>query len=136
MQLLRQRARPYLFSNSVPPAAVVASIAVLNLLRTSGELRERLRANTSLFRELLSSAGFELLPGDTPIVPVLFGEAKAAAQFADKLLEHGVYAVAFSYPVVPLGQARIRTQISAAHSEADIRAAAAAFIATRAELSV
>lgn len=130
--LLRQRARPYLFSNSVPPAVVEATRAVLRLLSSSDGLRERLMANTALFRTLLTDASFDLLPGDTPIVPVMFGDAVAAADFARRLLDHGVYAVAFSYPVVPLGKARIRTQISAAHSEADIRAAAAAFIAARA----
>ena len=131
IDLLRQRARPYLFSNSVPPMVVGATLAVLEMLQTSSDLRERLQQNTALFRELLTAAGFDLLPGSTPIVPVMFGEATAAAAFAERLLAHGVYAVAFSYPVVPLGASRIRTQMSAAHSEADIRAAAAAFIAAR-----
>lgn len=131
VDLLRQRARPYLFSNSVPPTVVGASREVLRMLATSDDLRERLRSNTALFRQLLTDAGFDLLPGDTPIVPVMFGDAVIAAAFAKRLLEHGVYAVAFSYPVVPMGRARIRTQVSAAHSEADIRAAAAAFVAAR-----
>ncbi len=129
--LLRQRARPYLFSNSVPPSVVGAARAVLAMLTQSDELRERLRSNTALFRELLSNAGFDLLPGETPIVPVMFGDAVAAAEFAKRLLTEGVYAVAFSYPVVPMGKARIRTQVSAAHSEQDIRTAAAAFVNAR-----
>ena len=132
VDLLRQRARPYLFSNSVPPSVVEATREVLRMLGGSDELRARLRANTVLFRALLEAAGFELLPGETPIVPVMFGDAVAATEFATRLRSHGVYAVAFSYPVVPMGKARIRTQVSAAHSEDDIRAAAAAFIAARA----
>lgn len=131
VDLLRQRARPYLFSNSVPPPVVEATREVLRMLRGSDDLRQRLRSNTALFRALLSEAGFDLLPGETPIVPVMFGDAVAATDFAARLRERGVYAVAFSYPVVPMGKARIRTQVSAAHSEADIRAAAAAFIAAR-----
>ncbi len=135
VDLLRQRARPYLFSNSVPPPVVAAARAVLKMLAESGDLRSRLLANTALFRELLTDAGFEVLPGETPIVPVMFGEASAAAEFASRLNAHGVHAVAFSYPVVPLGKARIRTQISAAHSADDIRTAAAAFIAVRDSLA-
>lgn len=131
VDLLRQRARPYLFSNSVPPSVVGASREVLRMLGSSDELRSRLHANTALFRRLLTDAGFDLLQGETPIVPVMFGEATAAVEFAKRLLEQGVYAVAFSYPVVPMGRARIRTQISAAHTEEDIRAAAAAFLAAR-----
>jgi len=131
IDLLRQRARPYLFSNSVPPTVVEATREVLRMLQSSDDLRERLHANTTLFRSLLAEAGFELLPGETPIVPVMFGDAATAAQFAERLREHGVYAVAFSYPVVPMGKARIRTQVSAAHSESDIRQAAAAFVAAR-----
>ena len=131
VDLLRQRARPYLFSNSVPPSVVQATRAVLQMLQSSDDLRARLRANTVLFRTLLTESGFDLLPGETPIVPVMFGDAVAASAFASRLRAHGVYAVAFSYPVVPMGKARIRTQVSAAHSEADIRAAAAAFIAAR-----
>lgn len=129
--LLRQRARPYLFSNSVPPTVVGATRAVLSMLRESDGLRQKLANNTALFRSLMTEAGFDLLPGETPIVPVMFGDAVAAAEFAQRLLDHGVYAVAFSYPVVPMGKARIRTQVSAAHSEEDIRAAAAAFVAAR-----
>ena len=132
VDLLRQRARPYLFSNSVPPSVIEATREVLRMLQSSGDLRDRLRDNTALFRALLTEAGFDLLPGETPIVPVMFGDAVAASDFASRLREHGVYAVAFSYPVVPMGKARIRTQVSAAHSEADIRTAARAFIAARA----
>ena len=131
VDLLRQRARPYLFSNSVPPTVVEASREVIRMLAGSDALRVHLQDNTRLFRALLTEAGFELLPGETPIVPVMFGDARRAAEFATRLREHGVHAVAFSYPVVPMGTARIRTQVSAAHSEADIRAAAAAFIAAR-----
>lgn len=131
VDLLRQRARPYLFSNSVPPPVVAASLAALNLLKSSGQLRDQLKANTVQFRQGMQAAGFELLPGPTPIVPVMFGDARAAAEFAERLLSHGVYAVAFSFPVVPKGQARIRTQMSAAHSSADIDQAIAAFISAR-----
>lgn len=131
VDLLRQRARPYLFSNSVPPTVVEASRRVLKMLKESDELRKKLSANSILFRKLLTDAGFDLLPGDTPIVPVMFGEASEAVAFSKKLVSHGVYAVAFSYPVVPMGKARIRTQVSAAHSEEDIRKAAEAFISAR-----
>ena len=133
VDLLRQRARPYLFSNSVPPSVVQATRAVLGLLRTSDALRDQLRASTALFRSLMTDAGFDLLPGETPIVPVMFGDAVAAASFAARLHDNGVHAVAFSYPVVPMGSARIRTQISAAHSVADVQAAVAAFIQARAQ---
>ncbi len=132
VDLLRQRARPYLFSNSVPPSVVQATRAVLGLLRTSDALRDQLRASTALFRSLMTDAGFDLLPGETPIVPVMFGDAVAATSFAARLHDNGVHAVAFSYPVVPMGSARIRTQISAAHSAADVKAAVAAFIQARA----
>ena len=133
VDLLRQRARPYLFSNSVPPSVVQATRAVLGLLRTSDALRDQLRASTALFRSLMTDAGFDLLPGETPIVPVMFGDAVAATSFAARLHDNGVHAVAFSYPVVPMGGARIRTQISAAHSATDVQAAVAAFIQARAQ---
>ncbi len=133
IDLLRQRARPYLFSNSVPPTVVEASRAVLRMLAASDDLRARLQANTHLFRALLTEAGFTLLLGETPIVPVMFGDAVVATRFAQRLARHGVHAVAFSYPVVPMGTARIRTQVSGAHSEDDIRRAAAAFVAARDE---
>lgn len=131
IDLLRQRARPYLFSNSVPPTVVSASLTVLKMLKNSNSLREQLSANSILFRDLLNKAGFEILPGKTPIIPVMFGEATEAVTFAKRLLDFGVYAVAFSFPVVPMGKARIRTQVSAAHSEEDIRNAAEAFISAR-----
>src|SRR5579862_9730599 len=113
---LRQRSRPYLFSNSIPPVVAVASLAVLDLLEGTTELRTRLFENTRFFREGLARAGFDLKPGEHPIIPVMLGDAALAARMADRLLEHGVYVIGFSYPVVPKGQARIRTQMSAALS--------------------
>ena len=133
--LLRQRSRPYLFSNSVaPPAIVAASLTVLDLLTASDDLRARLRANTALFRERMTELGFDIVPGDHPIVPVMLGDAQRAVRLAEGLLEKGIYVIAFSYPVVPLGKARIRTQISAAHTEADLQDAVAAFAEARDEL--
>jgi len=129
--LLRQRSRPYLFSNTIAPPIVAASLAVLDLLESGDELRARLRDNTALFRERLEAAGFDVLPGEHPIVPVMYGEATAAVEAAERLLDEGVYVIPFSYPVVPKGQARIRTQLSAAHSTEDVERAAAAFVATR-----
>jgi glycine C-acetyltransferase len=134
VSMLRQRSRPYLFSNTLAPAIVGASIAVLKLLTQSDDLRAKLRANTQLFREQMTSLGFDILPGDHPIVPVMLGDAEKATKLADRLLEKGIYVIAFSYPVVPVGKARIRTQVSAAHSEDDLRAAAAAFASARDEL--
>jgi glycine C-acetyltransferase len=131
VEILRQRSRPYLFSNSLAPPIVGAALATLDLLETSDELRTRLRENTAWFRKRMSGAGFDILPGEHPIVPVMFGDAVAAGRFAQGLLDHGVYAVSFTYPVVPKGKARIRTQMSAAHSRADLEAAAAAFEAVR-----
>jgi glycine C-acetyltransferase len=131
VQLLRQRSRPYLFSNSVAPPIVAASLKVLDLVTRSKDLRERLFSNTRLFREKMSGAGFDILPGEHPIVPVMFGEAAAATKVAERLLEKGVYVVAFSFPVVPKGKARIRVQLSAAHSSSDIEFAAAQFAAAR-----
>jgi len=127
VELLRQRARPYLFSNSVPPPVVGASLAVLDLLDSSSDLRERVHANAAAFRAGMSAAGFTLLPGEHPIVPVMFGDALVAGAVAAGLWERGVYAVAFSYPVVPEGKARIRVQLSAAHSADDIARAVDAF---------
>ncbi len=132
--MLRQRSRPYLFSNSVAPPIVAASLKVLELIRSAGELRERLRANTSLFRSEMTAAGFDILPGEHPIVPVMVGDATKAARMAEVMLEKGVYVVSFSYPVVPQGKARIRTQVSAAHSKADLERAVKAFIETRQEV--
>ena len=134
VEMLRQRSRPYLFSNSVAPAIVAASLTVLDLLSTSGELRERLRANTALFRAKMTSAGFDVLPGDHPITPVMIGDAAKAAALADALLARGIYVIGFSYPVVPKGQARIRVQLSAAHSTEDVERAVQAFIEARDEL--
>jgi glycine C-acetyltransferase len=133
VRLLRQRSRPYLFSNTIAPPIVAGSLKALELLTRSDDLRERLRANTALFRERMTAFGFDVLPGDHPIVPVMLGDATRAAQLADRLLEKGVYVIAFSYPVVPQGKARIRTQVSAAHTEDDLLAAAAAFAAARDE---
>ena len=131
IELLRQRSRPYLFSNSLAPAVVAGSLTALDLIAGQDEARQRLRANTALFRELMTAAGFDLLPGEHPITPVMFpGEdgARTAAAIADHMLTHsGVYVIAFSYPVVPKGRARIRVQLSAAHSEDDVRACVAAF---------
>ena len=129
--MLRQRSRPYLFSNSVAPPIVAASLTVLGLIRSAGELRQRLRDNTAFFRKRMTEAGFDILAGDHPIVPVMVGDAALAARMAQVMLEKGVYVVAFSYPVVPQGKARIRTQVSAAHSEADLERAVRAFVETR-----
>ena len=139
--LLRQRSRPYLFSNSLAPVIAAASITVLDLLEdetASGqgaELRTRLYANTELFRRRMTEEGFEILPGDHPIAPVMVGDAEQAGQIAEQLLEHGVYAVGFSYPVVPHGKARIRVQLSAAHSAEDVEHAVGAFVSARASLA-
>ena len=133
--LLRQRSRPYLFSNSVAPAVVGASLKVLDLLESSDDLRARLRENTAWFRQRMTGLGFDILPGDHPIVPVMIGDAARATQMADLLLEKGVYVIGFSYPVVPVGKARIRTQVSAAHSREDLQTAATAFATVRAEMS-
>jgi glycine C-acetyltransferase len=135
VSLLRQRSRPYLFSNTIAPPIVAGSLKALDLLTHSDDLRARLRANTRLFRERMTALGFDILPGDHPIVPVMLGDATRATQLADRLLQKGVYVIAFSYPVVPQGKARIRTQVSAAHTEADLLAAADAFAAARDELA-
>jgi len=127
IDLLRQRSRPYLFSNSVAPPIVAASLKVLELISESSDLRERLRDNTHFFREAMTKAGFQILPGDHPIVPVMFGDAVAASRMAELLLNKGVYVVAFSYPVVPHGKARIRTQVSAAHTREELEFAVAKF---------
>jgi glycine C-acetyltransferase len=132
--LLRQRSRPYLFSNSVAPAIAAASLVVLDLLGDSGDLRMRLRDNTAWFRAEMTRLGFDVLAGVHPIVPVMFGDAAKAARMADLLLERGVYVIGFSYPVVPMGKARIRTQVSAAHSREDLERAAAAFESARAAM--
>ncbi len=134
VDLLRQRSRPYLFSNSVAPAVVGASLKVFDLLESGSDLRARLRENTAWFRERMTGLGFDVLPGDHPIVPVMIGDAAKAAKLADLLLGKGVYVIGFSYPVVPLGKARIRTQVSAAHTVEDLELAATAFAQARDEL--
>jgi glycine C-acetyltransferase len=134
VDLLRQRSRPYLFSNSVAPAVVGASLKVLDLLEGGDDLRERLRGNTAWFRREMTGLGFDVLPGDHPIVPVMIGDAARATKMADLLLDKGVYVIGFSYPVVPVGKARIRTQVSAAHTREDLATAVAAFAAARDEL--
>ncbi|WP_309109976.1 glycine C-acetyltransferase [Saccharothrix sp.] len=131
VEMLRQRSRPYLFSNSLAPSITAAAIAALDLLSSSGELLGRLRANTALFRSRMTEAGFDLLPGEHPIIPVMIGDAAEASRMADLLLEQGIYVIGFSYPVVPHGKARIRTQMSAAHSTDDVNRAVDAFIAAR-----
>ena len=126
--LLRQRARPYLFSNSVAPAIVGATIETLDLLGESSDLRDSLRSNAAYFRSGLAGAGFDLIPGEHPIIPVMIGDAARAQGFAAELMNHGIYVIAFSFPVVPRGRARIRTQMSAAHTRQDLDRALAAFV--------
>ncbi len=132
VDVLKQRARPYLFSNSVAPPIVAASLTVLDLLEGSADLRERVHAAAARFRAGMADAGFDLLPGEHPIVPVMFGDAVVASRVAEELFARGVYAVAFSFPVVPQGQARIRVQLSAAHTDEDVDRAVAAFVEARA----
>ncbi len=131
VELLRQRSRPYLFSNSVPPAVVAGSATALRLLTGGSSPREVLHANAALFRSLMTTAGFDLLPGNHPIVPVMFGDAAVAGGIAQAMLQRGIYVVAFSFPVVPQGKARIRVQLSAAHSPDQVQACVDAFIAAR-----
>jgi glycine C-acetyltransferase len=133
---LRQRSRPYLFSNTLAPMITAASIAALDLLEASGELREKLASNSRYFREGLAAAGFTLVPGEHPIIPVMLGDAVLAQQMAARLLEEGIYVVGFSFPVVPRGQARIRTQMSAGHTRAHLDRALAAFTQVGRELGV
>ncbi|OFZ53915.1 MAG: glycine C-acetyltransferase [Bacteroidetes bacterium RIFCSPHIGHO2_02_FULL_44_7] len=128
IDLLRQRSRPYLFSNSLAPAIVGASNKVFDILSSTTELRDRLEENTKYFKERIIAAGFDIKPGDSPIVPIMLYDAALSQKFADMLLQEGIYAIGFFYPVVAKGQARIRTQISAAHSKADLDKAIAAFI--------
>jgi glycine C-acetyltransferase len=128
IELLRQRSRPYLFSNTLCPNIAGASIAALNLLKHSTKLRDTLEANTRFFRAEMTDAGFDIVPGEHPIVPVMLGDASLATKFADTMLEHGVYVIGFSFPVVPQGKARIRTQISAAHTREDLEKAVKAFV--------
>jgi glycine C-acetyltransferase len=127
VEMLRQRSRPYLFSNSLAPSITAAGIAMLDLLETSGELSQQLRDNTAYFRSEMVARGFEIPESDHPIVPIMIGDAVEAAAMADRLLAEGIYVRAFSYPVVPRGKARIRTQMSAAHSRDDLDQAITAF---------
>jgi glycine C-acetyltransferase len=136
IDMLRQRSRPYLFSNSVAPSIVGASIAVLNMLSETTTLRDKLEYNTKYFRTKMTEAGFDIKPGDHPIVPVMLYDAVLAQQFADKLLQEGVYVIGFFFPVVPKGQARIRVQLSAAHEQAHLDKAIAAFTKIGTELNV
>jgi glycine C-acetyltransferase len=131
VELLRQRSRPYLFSNAVAPAVVAGSLAALDLVAGSTDARAQLGVNTATFRRRMAEEGFDILPGEHPIVPVMFGDAALAARVADEMLAHGVYVIAFSYPVVPQGKARIRVQLSAAHSERDVETCVGAFVAAR-----
>ena len=136
VELLRQRSRPYLFSNTLAPAIAGASLQVLELLSASTALRDRLEVNTRFFREEIAKVGFTILPGTHPIVPIMLGEATLAQRVAEAMLARGVYVVGFFYPVVPQGRARIRTQISAAHSREDLEFAVKAFAEVKAELGL
>lgn len=136
VQMLRQRSRPYLFSNSLPPPIVAASLESLKLLTESTELRDRLEANTAWFRREMTAAGFNIIPGVHPITPVMLGDAVLAANMAEKLLARGLYVIGFSYPVVPMGKARIRTQVCAAHTPEELAFAVNAFREAKAELGV
>jgi len=131
VDLLRQRARPYMFSNSIPPTVVAGSLVALDLVAQGSKTRETLRENAKYFRDQMSAAGFTLLPGEHPIVPVMFADEHEAVRMASELFKLGIYVVAFSYPVVPMGKARIRVQVCATHTKADIDTCVAAFIAAR-----
>ena len=136
IEMLRQRSRPYLFSNTLPPPVVGASIAVFDLLTRSTALRDRLAANTQRFRAAMTAAGFEIKPGQHPIVPIMLYDERLAHDMARRLLERGIYVIGFSFPVVPKGQARIRAQISAAHSPEQIDRCISAFAKVGRELGV
>jgi glycine C-acetyltransferase len=136
IELLRQRSRPYLFSNTVAPAIVGGSLKALEIVTRTTELRERLMHNTRLFRNEIAARGFNILPGEHPIVPIMLGDAALATRMANRLLELGVYVIGFSYPVVPKGQARIRVQVSAAHTDEDLRFAAEQFSRARDEVAI
>ena len=136
IELLRQRSRPYLFSNSLAPSIVGASLAALEMLTETTELRDKLESNTKFFREEIAKTGLEVLPGEHPIVPVMFGDATIASKMAESLLKKGVYVIPFSFPVVPKGKARIRTQVSAAHSMEDLQFAVEKFAEAKAELGI
>lgn len=136
IDLLRQRSRPYLFSNSVAPPIVAASLRAIDMLSESTTLRDRLESNTEYFRSELGKLGFEIIPGEHPIVPIMLGDASLASQMADLLLTKGLYVIGFSFPVVPKGKARIRTQISAAHTESDLAFAVTKFAEAKKELGI
>jgi glycine C-acetyltransferase len=133
---LRQRSRPYLFSNSIPPVIAATTLRVLDLVESGDELRANLRRNTARFRQRMTEAGFTIVPGEHPIAPVMLGDAALAARFAERLLERGVYVIGFSYPVVPMGKARIRTQMCAGHTQEQLDRAIEGFIAVGRELGV
>lgn len=134
IDLLRQRSRPYLFSNTIAPPIVTGSLKALDLITRSSDLRDRVHSNTRFWREQMAKSGFDVVPGEHPITPIMFYDAKRAAAFAAALLERGVYVIAFSFPVVPQGKARIRTQVSAAHSQEDLAFAAEQFAAVKKQL--
>ncbi len=136
VDLLRQRSRPYLFSNTLAPPIAAATLRTLELLKENDDLRRRLRENTAWFRKTMSAAGFHILPGEHPIIPVMIGDAALATRMSDELLKRGIYVVGFSFPVVPKGQARIRTQMSSAHSQEDLKRATAAFLEVGRELNI
>jgi glycine C-acetyltransferase len=136
VEYLRQRSRPYLFSNTVAPAIVAGSLKALELLTASTELRDRLEANTAFFREAMTGLGYTIVPGSHPITPVMLGDAALAGKVAEAMLSKGVYVVGFSYPVVPQGKARIRTQISAAHSRDDLEFAVRCFREVKQDLGL
>jgi glycine C-acetyltransferase len=136
IDLLRQRSRPYLFSNTLAPAIAGASLAAIELLKRDTSLRDQLEQNAQFFRQEMTAAGFQLAPGSHPIVPVMLGDAALATRFAEAMLARGVYVIGFSYPVVPQGKARIRTQLSAAHTREDLEFAVQAFIAVKQELGL
>ena len=134
--MLRQRSRPYLFSNSVAPSIVAASLAVVDLLEQSSELRDRLAENTAYFRKQIGAIGLDVPDGEHPIVPIMLGEARLAHEMADRLLARGVYVIGFSFPVVPRGTARIRTQVSAAHTREELDYTVEQFAAVKGELKL
>jgi glycine C-acetyltransferase len=136
VDILRQRSRPYLFSNTVAPAIVGASLKVLDLLTSSTELRDKLERNTQYFRKAIAAAGFDILPGEHPIVPIMLYDAPLAQEFAARLLDKGIYVVGFFFPVVPRGKARIRVQISAAHEQEHLEKAVEAFTKVGKDLKV
>ncbi|NNE07543.1 MAG: aminotransferase class I/II-fold pyridoxal phosphate-dependent enzyme, partial [Gemmatimonadetes bacterium] len=136
IEMLRNRGRPYLFSNAVPPSIVCGALKVIELLTASTERRDQLEANAKSFRSQMEAVGFDLVPGETPIVPVMLGDAKLASKMATDLLAEGIYVIGFSFPVVPKGQARIRVQLSAAHTEEHIAKAVKAFTVVGRRLGV